>query len=375
MSTEVESEFQLYEVVGDGWRLPMRVRVGEHYSTFHECFTMPYLRCWRDAIFKLAEPFIEGDAELPFDIETKNLGKIAEKSRATCAEDVVVWRKPEAPIRSSDDFLAAYCNWDRSMIKNPAIAGLIWDSICRFMQHWLVNRQLPVELGFAKLYAIQARANWKQLVHARYNGRMTGSKGSADTANIKEETLHKELYDVLTRSHMTAYDSKSKTVRWTLEVVPESGFGKTCKVLEETKKLEKGVQYFTKITDQLKRQIPNAYQIFRAHVLETRFPMLLLPVDYDFVSRRNYVGKEKGKLIGKVAPGGTTAPAVAGRSKHKSGYADVESETSIMSQMPDIQSRCPNMRNAGQDVEKSPDDASGATGLSLLDAVQSENQG
>lgn len=369
----MSNDWQLYEVVGDGWRLPMHVmdRGGDTVE-IERVDGFPYLKSQRSEIESTVAPFAPNVAGCWY-VKKSDLGKIAEKSRFTDPEDVVVWRKPEPPIQD-DEFFKAYCAWDRSFIGKPEIAMLIWDSFMRFAQHWLLNKQLPVNLGFAKLYALQARVNWKHIVFGRYNGHTTGAKGFSGTADTPMEKLHAELYRLLTASEMTAYDTKSKTVRWTLEVVPDVGFEKTTRVLEEAKKHVPGAGgYFSKINEQLKRQLSNAYQIFRAHVLQARHPMLLLPQDKSQKRANSLVcEKQFRKLFFRPAPKGSTAPAVTGRTQKKSGLVEILGEDEIVSQLPDLRARGGDVRKWWQNVAESAQRENGTAGLPLRDVVQSE---
>lgn len=328
----------------------------------------PYLDRQRDAlhslISKIPSAVDEGEAWI---IKRTDLGHFAERSRFEDPEQVVMWRSPEKPI-ADDNFIRAYCAWDRSMIGKPALAALVFDSFCRFMQHWLLNKQQPVSLGFAQLFAMQARANWKAAILVKLVNRVNGIKGWHKTADMPTGELQAKLLEFFMSSRMTALDVKAKCLRWTIDVAPTEEFHRTCQALEEEKRASG--HYFQRVEDQLKRQVKYAYQILRAHALETSRPMLLLP--HDGVPERlaDLSRKEFTKFLDEAKespPSDVESPVVLDRSSRVGGLVDVVPADALLSALPDLSARCATVRERGENLAEPEHGDHGVAGLPVRD--------
>lgn len=310
---------ELYELVGYGWRLPIWAKLVEKDLFEVQLADVPSLRKQREAAEAGLRTFCqtrEGDV---WYFTRKGLEQSALKSQFTDPEDVVVWKHPEAESAAPSDFVHAYCR-SRDCIplpqfQNPATFGLIWSSICKVMLDFLLVQGGEVDLGFAKLSAVCARANWKSVIIGRIVARRRNGL-SKDT-----EATRREIRKLLHRDIITAC-SNGQTVRWALEIEPQKSFHDgAAEVIELRRKREQRGSYAFNVLKLLKSNTHKnkMHRLLESHWRETQIPCARLP--HGFQPRP---ADDQNGLEVQPAPKLTPTAIVDGTSmKEKNGFVSL----------------------------------------------------
>lgn len=379
------SDAVLYEIVGLNWRLPMHVRMFnedivqvELISGFH------YLQKQREALFSLSKPFIVAKAMSLWRMNLADLPKIAEPSSCDDPEDVVIWAAP-LELPKSEDFITAYSKWDKTMIENTATAKVVWDSLCRYMQHWMLVKEKPIDFGFAKLYALMARKTWDIAIYNKFRMKDGAPpvkyRGNQFITAIKENEDY--LCKVMTSEDILAWDSKREICRWVLEVAPSKSFEAAMIAVEEMRRGSKTQQgYFNEIVELLKRQIPTTYELFRHFAKEASIQIPRFPASFTGRERvfKKAAGFKPKKSWHKIPLKPRKPRSVFG--SHVCLGAAIEdgsalamvSENASLSTLPDLQLRCQNVRDAGPGMDQSGGE-SGTGGVPVLHAAEGQDGG
>lgn len=261
-------------------------------------------------------------------------------------------------------FIGEYVKWDKSLIKDEASAALVYDSFCRFMQHWMINENQPVDIGFAKVYALMARINFPVVVYNRCVDNQN---------NVPNKHTQKVICENLTHENMSAWDLQRNSFMWNLFVVPSDSFRSTYRALEEAKKeADRWVRpsrfyYYEHAVDQLRRQLPNAYEVYRTFIKEAQHPFLVLP--HSGQGRRNW--DAFGAIRKKVghAPSLLKQPVVIGASLDAGTAQVVATADAEVLPLRDFLQREEDVRQVGASMDE-PGRQDGTTRLPLRDVCE-----
>jgi hypothetical protein len=262
---------ELYELVGAGWSLPITVTwISSSQAEIRKC-DIPMLKRQSELLegeLRARATHREGDVWF---LNKLDLDKIAMRSTVTDPEDVVVWNSPECDWKVDLDFIDAYCESRDAIVRNPKYFILLWASACKFALEWVLLHQKPLDLGFARVEAFCARAAFKNNAVAH----LTAIKGNKV---LTPEQSRRELRRFLHQSAMVAYDETTKTVRWTLEIVPSKQFHDTAEMVEIKRKRNSRMSYLAQVLAFLKSP-SHKNRIFEVVIrymreLQYRFPAL-----------------------------------------------------------------------------------------------------
>lgn len=216
-----EKQSELWELVGDRWRLPIVVRWEEGFAVI-ELAKIPMLEAQRKVALETLEPMRNNNFE--FVASKEILEKSARKSKFTNAEDVVEWRHAVAPavhFRNPhvDEFLDAFVA--KGSCPSRPVMSAIYSMLCAHMLQWLLQGK-PLPLCFATIYPILYRRNWKELTHHKLDGKLQRDEEQFIVMNgigIKEA----ETPERGRKTHIAA---------WSLNLVHEKMFHEASALLE-----------------------------------------------------------------------------------------------------------------------------------------------
>jgi len=355
---------ELYELCGLGWRFPIRVKwIGEFMAEVRIC-DIPLLKLQRKAIEEgLADHATHREGQVWF-FAPKGLESCAVKSAFTEPEEIVIWQRTLNEINPHMDFIDAYCNSRDTVIRSTKQFVILWSSISKFMLEWMLFHNRSVDLGWAQMNAFCARVNWKQGVFAKIwaRRRMAG-------APITEEEARRETRNLLHQSWLTAYDEKTRLLRWTVEVTPGIDFHETAAMVERTRKRAAQVSYLGDGLRFLKspQHKDRMYEALLAYAEETKRPYAALPHG---VYKSGSGSRAKPTERFHRAQEWTSPPLVAGhKMEDKTGRALVSADAQ-MSTVQDLQSLSQDLRNAGRDVDAAGQNCLNAVGVFMLPAIE-----
>lgn len=361
---------ELYELVGAGWRFPVWVRWVKPTLAEVLVAEIPTLLKQKEAVetaLRAGSSHREGKG---WYFSKRNLQATALRSLFTEPEDVVIWGRLENNALVKTDFVAAYCESRDAVVRNANSLAVIWDSLCKFMLEWMVFQNQTVDFGFARMDALCARANWKNVLMGRLMAMQ--ANGEARTPEGARRAVRKMMH----QSSFTAYDPETRTMRWTLEVTPQKPFNDAVEIGEVKRKRQAYGKYLYQILKLLKGhgQKERLYEILTAYFTETTRPYAALPHGFEpggagEIGNGGNAGDGGGPEIPfKPAAKWHATPVVTGHAMgDKTGRAVVP-EDALLPTVQDLQCLSQDLRHAGGVVDGAGPNGTGPVGLLMFSA-------
>lgn len=179
--------------------------------------------------------------------------------------------KPERPdpAASTKAFLDHVTWRARSMAREDVL--FLWQIIVEEMPAWLTERRKPLSFGYFTLWAVPYRANWKQILLAKF-------PNIASTMRMprKERDARLSLTDVEASIHHTdliEFHTDTRTVGWSIECAPTKHWGEFVKDAEYKRLRRLGPTDYAKWWDRaIWKLTDKIYDIFGSFVLKTILP-------------------------------------------------------------------------------------------------------
>ena len=169
----------------------------------------------------------------------------------------------------SDGFIRAV--WSKSKIEDLATFKIVWNAICREMPHWMMAKQNSLDLGWAKIQALPFRANWKQILLAKYPlvWRFLKIKKDIETLFLGK------FYTDFTRTDLLSVNrtEPNPSIGWTLEISPTNEWNELSSAHESRiSKLMSPEQYTARVSEIVADSWLPAMESFRSFVESTNSP-------------------------------------------------------------------------------------------------------
>jgi hypothetical protein len=237
--------------------------------------------------------------------------KIAVKCRGITPEYYHKWgQQPELPTDNistpepdpdpvkAEDFVRYVCNL-AGQTDVPAM-NLLYNMFCYNAVKWLLQEQKPLNLGFATLYAIPYRANWRGMLHARWpNIAALFRKKAAD----RDAALEAIGFTTCLYSTELVEMQTDQTIGWTLEVVPTKSWDKEV-LRTETETASKSPtpsSYLYRWSRMIKKRHDHIVHLFAAWLEKASRPLGHLDQDPGGNNPRLVVRRSRGR-VRPVAP-------------------------------------------------------------------------
>lgn len=147
------------------------------------------------------------------------------------------------PIPDDAESFLEYVHKKRGIDRN--VLRLAWSAISKEAAAWLLKKRKPINLGFVNLYAVPYRANWKEILLAKFpNGNAPWwfrqyYKNDVFTDKNAEAQLRVEMVS----AEMIAIHGRDHNVMWTMEAVPSESWEADVKELELMRKSAGNTSY------------------------------------------------------------------------------------------------------------------------------------
>lgn len=363
---------ELWELIGPRWRLPIYAHTLPNGVIKVELAGIPLLK----AQIKVAEEYLrihcthrEGDTWF---FAESGLRQSAIKSIYDDPEQVVIWnwKKQEYDVRLT--MAKFYCEQPYAVCNKDRHFAAMWASIENFMFDWMVVLGRPIEFSWGRLEALPVRANWKQAMLSTMKAKKQNLAviGNRDKQS-RQEAERRVQFNLYEQSFMTSLDDETKTIRWTVEFIPNREWHQKIYVFELQRKQRKHRYYWSDVLQLLKsRHLKDRlHAIFLTYRKETEIP-------YAFLRNGNFKrnGGKKSFPIGMAVPPspGSPTPVVIGRRMDQKGKGFVVvPENALVLSMQDFQQICEDMRHAFENLDSTRKNETGNSGMPVLDAGQS----
>lgn len=170
-----------------------------------------------------------------------------------------------------EDFIDWVCK-RRAIDRN--VLRLAIDIISREATYWLTQKKRPIDLGFVKILAVPYRANWKEILLARF-------RDIAWTFNSNKETRDQALrqtkfYESLCTLELMAIDRTKRHIYWTLEALPSKQWEDESAEIEMTKQAGGDTTYIKLYEKLVATLSPRILEIFANYVqkISRAFPQI-----------------------------------------------------------------------------------------------------
>lgn len=294
MSVRVE----IWELTGPYWSLPLRV---VWYAQLAEV----RVGCGASLTAKMRQVAEERLASIAtrkgtiYWTDQQRLEQVAQRFWGEDPEDVIQWvpqRTDKVPVRTDyqpDEFVKAYCRSPYAICHDTLIVNVIWISLCKFMLHWLLGEKKTLNLIFAELNAFCLRKNWAGAAakneHDRYKEKKVSS-GDYLCAN-HQSMIDRGVADYLVSRPVTAFDTRTRTLTFTLDCRTTEAWNKTIQTLELARVSQTRGGYMNAAANQLRSQLQEVLKSYAHYLKESSRPNAT--VSQDFVGGKDRKRKRK----------------------------------------------------------------------------------
>ena len=160
---------------------------------------------------------------------------------------------------------------NEKLLKNIAETGvislpqmkLVWEVMQEQMLEMMVNKQDSIDLGFAEIYPIPYRANWKNGLYDEFKSLGQDFKGKSHEACV-EIAQDKGFWAEMSNTRLLAF--KDDHIYWTMEVAPKKQWWASTIKAEKEKRSKLSAadycKYVAKIIYKLKGKLLDVYRSF-----------------------------------------------------------------------------------------------------------------
>lgn len=281
-----DRDIELWVINGGGWFIPVRCRhcEADGVEHFHITPAVPLGFAQTSAVSRLLGLHESVELNTGWLISQTNFARIASKATGITPEFYYSWdgtKKPaestqqdvtvtarKRPAETADEFLQHVASGSGL---NLATLSMAWLAITQAMPAWLLSGK-PLNLGFSRIVALPYRRNWKELLMARC------------------PTLKKSLMVSGARRLLLAFTAASRMIRlseltecrerqkrsmftWTLEVIHDSSWEKTCEEVEGEAAARLGpIAYVKRWANRVSQLEERIYEVLAAHVAKETAP-------------------------------------------------------------------------------------------------------
>jgi hypothetical protein len=264
-------------------------------------------------------------------------------------ESFVTWcpMEPRVEFRTSgenSEFFKSYAI--EGVLRDPFQAEIVFNSFCKFMLHWMLNKQKSVDLGFCELCPVPYRPNWYQMIL---------EKDLALAAQVKLDGKHewlsagftslvgRNIPEHLLDPKLTFWNVEDKHFYWSIAARPKSLWWRMVKLVERARAGKHRGGYGIKVGETLKRMLPQSMRLYASFLQQVRLP-------YSRLAARKF-GSDKEDTVSKTVPP-VNLPVSIGTASEKepSTVLDDVQTASCVSAVSDLQQGKLDVRNPWEKV-------------------------
>jgi len=295
------------------------------------------------------------------------------KQRARISQDDLADERSE----DTEDFID-FVHKRRAV--DSSVLRLAIDLICREAPYWLTQKKKPIDLGFVRIFALPYRANWKEILLAKFRDIawvFSSNKETKDNA-LREAKFNEHLC----RLEMLSIDRQIRHIHWTLEAVPTKQWEKDAAEIEMTKQAS-GDSVYIKLYEKLVAALaPRILEVFTDYVqkVSRAFPEICSSGKSGSQKLVPYRGEKK--LLPKI---GGNIPVYVSVSDKPQSFDKREKDVAVLvrptiasvPQLPNISPATDDLRKptVNGDMDKPKDGQDGTDRVSLLLPGEIKNLG
>lgn len=260
---------------------------------------------------------------------------------------------------------------DRTQVK------LAMREIGRAGLEWLLHERKPIDLGWATIYPLPYRANWKEIIFGNLLPKKDNRPPSGETERAKwaEEHLVPHLFDTL----LLAVNREEHYFYPRLELVLNKHFWNYAREIERERRRIHGPAGYVKdhIRQVKARCVRWATEAFAAWRQETTRAAGAVDENYTGSGQRVVPNRKPNRIVAEAPQNPRLDIVVEDEDMvhTTSPKRELEEKVKGLRKMPMLPPAASDVRPAGQEVGESANDGGGADGLSLLSPPQGSDTG
>lgn len=377
---------QLYEIRGEGYCLPVWVEGMKKVYKTRIFVVLNHLLHLTPRMQKTAEETLDtfgtrikaksGYFSNTWTVDLESASMFLSKSIHEDPEDVLVWNSAQAsPLKAPEsekewgDFATAYCNSKFAYVKSVQEVQILWASLCRFANEWMLLKNRSLDLGFVTLHALPFRMDWLGRASNALQYDWSDKKNvNLYAASSHFGTLKKNFRRLLLNGFFSCLESGGEVVRWSITAIPSERFYSIAQSVEKKRGGAYMSAYLSKIRDHSYGFFKVAYEIFHTYSSEADRPFLRFPE----ILKERVINTQLDKLLKEHL---CDEPVLANAPVEKSEQASVDSEGEDLQPVPDLQPTSEDVRNAGDTLGQSEDGVAGTDGMPVFHAMEGQGGG
>lgn len=270
-----------------------------------------------------------------FLIQRRHLSRLTERVNGITPSYYYRWPGKDVPVISeklkvngeeispipddAEDFFE-YVHKKRAIDRN--VLRLAWAAMSKEAVGWMLKRKKPINLGFVTLHAVPYRANWKEILLARFPNALWWFQHNVNKeGGFKDRLVEAEFQHELTNISLMAIHGRDNFIHWTMEAVPSDQWEDDVAEHEMLKKSGGNTQYVRHHEKTISDLVPRILEIFTAYVKKTARPFPKISCGTVDGSQKLVPYRGKQDILPKF---GTTIPVriVTPSGPPKIGYED-----------------------------------------------------
>lgn len=172
------------------------------------------------------------------------------------------------PIPDDAESFLEYVHKKRGIDRN--VLRLAWSAISKEAATWLLKKRKPINLGFVNLYAVPYRANWKEILLAKFPNALWWFKNNVNReGKFNDQLAQANFQHELTDLCLMAIHGRDHYVYWTMEAVPSEQWESDVAELELARKSGGNTAYVKHHEKTVADLLPRILEVFTAYVQKT----------------------------------------------------------------------------------------------------------
>ena len=159
----------------------------------------------------------------------------------------------------------------RTQIVSLASVKVIWSAIIQTAMQWLINRNKPINLGFATVYASPYRVNWKAILLGAFP-KIWGALSKHGRPQMEKALIDAGFMDALYWKELMEIKRPNHTCGWNLELVPNKLWNEATDRVENLRIAQGQEAYAKFVAKSIQRNLLLSVAAFRAYVARSIAP-------------------------------------------------------------------------------------------------------
>lgn len=329
-----------------------------------------------------------------FLVQRRHLGHLTERVNGLTPAYYYRWPGKELPLQTNEklrvngeevapipddaeDFIE-FVHKKRGIDRN--VLRLAWAAVSKEAVPWMLKKKKSINLGFVELHAVPYRANWKEILLARFPNALYWFKSNVNKEGaFKDRLAEAEFHHELTNISLMAIHGRDHFIHWTMEAVPSKQWEDDVAEFEMLKKSGGNTAYVRYHEKAITDLVPKVLEIFTSYIraCARSFPVIKSGSHDGSQKLCPYRGATKSlPAFGRTIPVRVVLPDGPPKLGEASQFALVQPKTiNGMQRLPRISEGNLTVLGPAPDMAEQANGQAGSNGLRVHDVDQGQDSG